>query len=493
MKKRSFFRYIKNKYTIIGLVILVVFFGYYITHRSKAPTFESATVVMGTVIEKVSVTGSISPLAKADLAFKKSGVISTIPFKVGDHVKRGDLVASLDNAGDIAALASAQATLADVSRALTPEELAVQKTALDNAKRNALNAVHDAYSKAQGALVNYTDNFFTNPQSVNPNIVLRTDSSTVQMDINTKRIAVSDALNAWSSKLSSVNADMVDSFIADASKYIAVEKTFMNDLSTIVGKLNPGNSGMTQNQIDSISTTMNAGLTAFNAAMDTITSAQTSLSAAQTNYELKLAGNSSQLVASQQAKVDQAQANVNDGRIYSPIDGIITKADPSVGEFVAAGQSGFSVQSDGGFKIEAYVPEADIAKVSLGNKANVTLDAYGQYVIFVATVTEIDPAETVLEGVPTYKVTLQFDKPDTRIRSGMTANTDILTHQVENVITVPTRAVVDDNGSKTIRIVNTDGKSYSAVGVTVGLKGSDGTTQIISGVSVGDKVVTYVK
>ncbi len=493
MKKRSFYRFLKNKYTLIGLVILAIILGYYLTHRSKAPAFESAPVAIGNVLEKVSVTGSISPLSKADLAFKKSGVVTAVPFKVGDHVKRNDLIAALDNAGDVAALASAQATLADMSRGLSPEELSVQKTSLDNAKKNALNAVHDGYAKAQGSLVNYTDNFFTNPQSVNPNINLHTDSQLIHDNINLKRVKVSDALSVWSSRLSSVQVDTVAPFMTDVSGYLATIKSFMSDLSGIVGKLNPGNSGMTQSQIDSIITTMNTGLTSFNAAIDTVTAAQTALLSAQSNYDLKLAGNSSQSIASQQARVDQAQASVNDGRIYSPIDGIVTKADPSVGEFVAAGQSGFAVQSDGGFKIEAFVPEADIAKVALGNKAHVTLDAYGQYVIFLATVTEIDPAETVLEGVPTYKVTLQFDTADARIRSGMTANTDILTHEVDGVLTVPTRAIVDDNGNKTIRVVNSDGKSYSTVGVTVGLKGSDGTTQIISGASVGDKVVTYVK
>ncbi|MDD5165407.1 MAG: efflux RND transporter periplasmic adaptor subunit [Candidatus Pacebacteria bacterium] len=493
MKKRSFYHFLKNKYTIISLVVLIIIFGYYVTHRSKAPAFESAAVAMGNVVEKVSVTGAISPLSKADLAFKKSGVVTTIPFKVGDHVKRGELIAALDNAGDIAALASAQATLADMSRGLSPEELSVQKTALDNAKKNAFNAVHDGYARAQGALVNYMDSFFTNPQSVNPNINLHTDSQTISTNINSARVKVSDILSTWSSRLNGVQLDTISPFTADVAGYLATIKSFASDLSGIVGKLSPGNSGMTQTQIDSITTTMNAGLTALNGAIDTVTAAQTALSSAQSNYDLKLAGNSSQSIASQQARVDQAQANVNDARIYSPIDGIVTKANPSVGEFVAAGQSGFAVQSDGGFKIEAYVPEADIAKVSVKNKANVTLDAYGQYVIFPATVTEIDPAETVLEGVPTYKVTLQFDAPDARIRSGMTANTDILTREVDNVLTVPTRAVVDDNGNKTIRIVNSDGKSYSSVGVTVGLKGSDGTTQVISGVSVGDKVVTYVK
>ena len=493
MKKRSLFRHLKNKYVIIALVVIVIAGGWYMSHRSTMPVFESAAVVTGDVIEKVSVTGSISPLSKADLAFKKSGVISAVPVKVGDRIKRGDLIASLDNASDLAVLASAQATLADMSRNLTPQELKVQQDSLNTAKQNALNAVHDGYAKAQSALVNYTDAFFTNPQSVNPTITLRTDSQTVQSNINTERVMVSDTLSKWSNGLVSVQSDTTTSFIVDTDGYLSTIKNFMNDLSTIVGHLNTGNSGLTQAQIDGDTATMNAGLSMLNSAIDIVTSARTALSSAQSSYDLRLAGNSEQSIAAQQAKVAQAQASVNDDSIISPIDGIITKADPNVGEFVAAGQSGFSVQSSGGFKIEAHVPEADIAKVALKNKANVTLDAYGQYVIFPATVMDIDPAETVLEGVPTYKVTLQFDSPDARIRSGMTANTDILTHESDNVLTVPTRAVVDDNGKKTVRVVDANGKTYSSVSVIVGLKGSDGTTEIVSGISSGDMVVTYVK
>ncbi len=493
MKKRSLLTFFKNKYTIIGIVLILIILGYWYTHRSSTVGFESADVAIGNVVEKVSITGSISPLSKTDLAFKKSGVVSVIPVKVGDHVKRGDLIASLDSAGDRAALASAQATLSDMSRSLTPEELNVQKTALDTAQQNALNAVHDGYAKSQSALVNYTDTLFSNPQSVNPTIIIPIDSTTLQSTINSERALVSSKLNLWSSGLTTVRTDTIMPFISEVNAHLAVIKSFMSDLSSIVGRLNPGNSGLSQSRIDAYMISMNTGLSAVNNAIDIVTSAKTALLAAQSNYDLKIAGNSSQSIASQRAKVDQAQANVNDDSIFASIDGIVTKADPNVGEFVAAGQSGFAIQSDGGFKIEAHVPEADIAKVALKNKADVTLDAYGQYTIFPATITEIDPAETILEGVPTYKVTLQFDMPDTRIRSGMTANTDILTHEVNGVLVVPTRAVVDDNGKKSVRIVVSGGKTFTSVPVVAGLKGSDGTSQIISGVKEGDKVVTYVK
>src|SRR5581483_10901237 len=101
--------------------------------------------------------------------------------------------------------------------------------------------------------------------------------------------------------------------------------------------------------------------------------------------------------------------------------------------------------SDTKFQIDANIAEADIAKVALGQKATVTLDAYGPDVVFNATVIKIDPAETIVDGVPTYKTTFQFDTPDDRIKSGMTANIDIQGDSHTDVLAVPERAVIDHN------------------------------------------------
>ena len=90
-------------------------------------------------------------------------------------------------------------------------------------------------------------------------------------------------------------------------------------------------------------------------------------------------------------------------------------------------------------------------------------------------------------------MTLYFDQPDSRILSGMTANTDILTHQVHNVINIPYRAVVTSNGVKNVKLLNANGSTYKTVPVKVGLRGSDGTIEILSGVAAGDKVVVDTK
>ena len=477
------------------VVIIIAAVGLIFWARSSpsTPTFESSPVVVADIIETVGVTGTVSPTEKIDLAFKKSGVISEINFKVGDRVKKGEALAALDNASDRAALASAKATLADISRNLTPEELSVAQAALDKAKKDAENALHDSLTKVQSALFSYTDTFYNNPQTMSPVISIRTDSYNQSLNLNTERLGITTILNSWTSDIAATNSEEDPAIrIARIHGYMNSIKNFMTDLSNSVSAISPANSGLSQATINTYASSMNSGLATFNSAMDAITTAETALTTAETNYNLKLAGNSSQSIAAQAAKVAQAQAEYDSSILYSPIDGIITKVEPEAGEYIAAGHSGFSVQNNS-FKIEAYVPEADIAKVAIGNEASTTLDAYGSGIDFPAHVVTIDPAETILEGVPTYKVTLVFDSADPRVRSGMTVNLEIHTRSATNVLSIPYRAVIDNSGVKTVRVVAAGGKTWTTQSITVGLKGSSGTIEVTSGLNVGDKVVTYVK
>jgi HlyD family secretion protein len=491
--KRSPWRHLKNKWVIIGTVILIIVaLIIWARNGSKSLKFETATVAVGNVTETVSVTGTISPLDKADLAFQKSGSVAAVYVKVGDHINKGDKIAMLDDSTDRAALASAEATLADASRNLTASEITVQETAVNNARTEALNASHDAYVKAQSALFNYTDSFFSGPQGANPTITIHVDSPITQNAINRGRLNITDLLSRWSTDLTKSSVIDAAQIASESLTSLRAIKSFVNDLSAIVNYMNSSNPGVSQATINTYLAAVNSALTNINAAIDAVTAAQSALSTAQSNYDLKLAGNSSQSIAALSAKAAQARALLYEDTLVSPIDGVVTKADPNVGEFVGAGQTAFSVQNSS-FKIEAFVPEADIAKVLPGNLASSTLDAYGSDIDFPARVASIDPAETVLEGVPTYKVTLMFVVPDSRIRSGMTANLDIHTRERTGVLAVPYRAVSDEDGTKTVRIASADGKTFVTVPVTTGLKGSDGTIEIVSGLSAGDRVVTYIK
>jgi len=497
---------LKNKWVIIGLIIIVIVAGVvYEKTKTKKPNFQYATAAIGNVVEQVSVTGTVSPVSEADLAFEKGGVISKIYVSIGDTVKAGDPIASLDNADDQAALASAQATLADMSSGLTPQQYAAYQSAVNtasttliNALSDSVNAIHTGYVQAQSAVVNYGDIFFTNPQTANPTINVRTQSNAIALAINNERLQIGTVLNNWQNDASAANISNAIRFVSNTEGYLATIKGYLNDLSAIINNLSPGNSGLSQSAIDSAVASMNTSLSTLNQAVATVSGADTELKSASSAYAqaentfaLQQSGSTPDAIAAQAAKVAQAQAVLAEDTLTSPIDGIVTQEDPNVGEYMAPGQGGLAVQGTG-FKVEAYVAEADIAKVAVGDLASSTLDAYGAYVDFPEKVIMIDPAETILEGVPTYKVTLQFISPDSRIKSGMTSNLEILTHEADNVLEIPYRALLITSTSTNVRLVSKNGQTYSTVPVTIGLKGSDGTVQIISGLKPGDRVVTYV-
>jgi multidrug efflux pump subunit AcrA (membrane-fusion protein) len=146
------------------------------------------------------------------------------------------------------------------------------------------------------------------------------------------------------------------------------------------------------------------------------------------------------------------------------------------------------MMSNDGFKVEANIAEADIAKVQPGQKANITLDAYGSDVVFEAVVVRIDPGETIIEGVPTYKTVFKFTTADNRVKSGMTANIDIIGQSKENVVAVPLRAVSNKNGGKFVTIQK-DPKTTEEVKVKTGIRGADGLVEITEGLNEGDTVV----
>jgi RND family efflux transporter MFP subunit len=167
----------------------------------------------------------------------------------------------------------------------------------------------------------------------------------------------------------------------------------------------------------------------------------------------------------------------------------VTKQSAKAGEIISANSIVVSLLSVANFEIEANIPEADIAKVNRGNISVITLDAYGRDVEFQAKVVSIDPAETIIEGVATYKTIFQFIEEDERIKSGMTAKITISTDKREGVIAIPQRAIIRRNGSLLVKIL--EGENIKESTIETGLRGSDGHVEIISGVSEGDKIITF--
>ena len=197
-------------------------------------------------------------------------------------------------------------------------------------------------------------------------------------------------------------------------------------------------------------------------------------------------------LASAQAGVDEIEAKIRQAMIFAPLAGLVTQIYFEVGESVAANTTVISLMSNSRFEIETKIPEVDITKVKIGDRARVALDALGSETIFEATVVKIEPAEILVEGVPTYKTILGLISVDERIKAGMTVDLEIMTAEKENVLLVPQRVVFTKNGDKFVRVLD----EYSRVvetKVKTGLRSSSGQVEILDGLQEGHRVITSLK
>ncbi len=144
------------------------------------------------------------------------------------------------------------------------------------------------------------------------------------------------------------------------------------------------------------------------------------------------------------AAARQAEANLSYTKIHSPIDGVVVDRQYDVGQTVAASFQAptlFTIAQDlTKMQVQADVDQADIGRVSVGQKARFTVDAYpGEE--FEAEISQIRLNATVNQNVITYPVILTVDNPGERLRPQMTANVTIVVSRWENALRVPNAAL----------------------------------------------------
>lgn len=194
------------------------------------------------------------------------------------------------------------------------------------------------------------------------------------------------------------------------------------------------------------------------------------------------------VVAQSAVSVAEAQKQLDDRRVRSAIAGTIADIPVKVGQSVSPNQTLVEVLGIGALEVKVNIPEVDIPKVKIGQRAVMTLDAFGSAEEFPGIVVSINPAQTVIEGVPTYTVTLRFDTEDPRIKPGMTVNIEMLTAERTGVLSIPMRAVRTGGEGSRVKVVTAASPAGEFVVVVTGLVGSDGYIEVVSGLKEGDVV-----
>ncbi|CAN5217606.1 N/A [soil metagenome] len=194
------------------------------------------------------------------------------------------------------------------------------------------------------------------------------------------------------------------------------------------------------------------------------------------------------------------EANLAAATLSSPIAGLVVSLNGSVGQSSGSGSASSSGSSSGsasgaGFAtiadvsamtVSASIAEADIAAVTVGQKAVVTFPAVPGETAD-ATVTAIAPTATTSNSVVTYATTITLASIPTGLRLGQTASVAITTKSsAADALYVPAAAITTANGVSSVKVVGTTGK-VTPVTVTLGIVGNAGT-QVLTGLKAGQTV-----
>ena len=511
----------------IGIFLVLVLFLY---PKEKSILYEVIKVERGDLVQTVDVTGKIKSENNIFLYFEASGIIDRIYVAEGERVRRGDVLAklNLDNLNFL--IKQAEANLNQKVAGVSEEQINVSQKQIDSAEiayRKAelnlenvkslgeenlrsryismVDILDDTYIKLFDVLKfseNVKDLYFSGlsqedisikndiEYKIKENVNMAKDC----LDNAKETKSIEDIQNAFL-KIDQSVKEAVETLlhIKSASEGVKYKDIILPTIKTALdqNKLTLSNSQITltnlQNEVSLLKLQNENNI---NASKVLLEEAEAYLELQKANHELLIAPLRDVDLAYLRSVLDQAVLNRNKAIIYSPLEGVITKVNKKQGELISMAEPVFEILSPK-YQVEVNIPETDIIKINVGDKADMKLDAI-ENITFLSEVTSINPASTSIQDVVYYKVILSILEEDSRVKPGMTADILIYTDKREDVLYILSRGILTDKERKFVRVLNEDGEIIEK-DIEVGLSADDGKREILSGVLEGEEIVLKIK
>jgi HlyD family secretion protein len=462
----------KNKKQImwIGLIAVLLcgagIFAYqkWMSPQSAASIMRLETVKRGNVTETVSASGTVQASKRISVSSASGDtVIKSINVKIGDRVKAGQVLATLDDSE-----ASIQVKNAEANLLSAKAHLAEVKKAKSAAEINALQA-----------------------------------------KVNQTKAALDAAQSGYDTKKADYDVEKAKANLQNAQKTYNIQSSLYSQGIISKSEFDQAKSSLEQAQLE-----YNSAVLAHN---QTQAKSKSDLEQARAAYESAVAelqdakaGPDPSAVQSAQAAVEQAEAQwqqqvqaLNDLTLKAPMDGVIVQINGNVGESPSNPFIVMDNSDSGNLEVLAQISESDIGKVKAGLPATFSATSYSDQT-FTGKVKLVYPEATTDSGVTTYQVLLSVDNKEGLLKTGMTVNVRIEVGTHENVLYVPAAALKNQNGKDGVYLVSAKGEAgttrtgtaeqgksaprFRFQPVTIGYFSSD-RVEITSGLQEGDQVV----
>ncbi|MEO0807264.1 MAG: efflux RND transporter periplasmic adaptor subunit [Cyanobacteria bacterium J06643_4] len=201
-------------------------------------------------------------------------------------------------------------------------------------------------------------------------------------------------------------------------------------------------------------------------------------------------------LAQAEARLAAVQIQLDDTIVRAPFDGVITRRFAETGDFVTpttAASSGDGATStsiaelSSGLEIDAKVPEASIAKLRVGQTAEIVSAAYPNEV-FTGEIKLIAPRATREERVTFFQVKVSITSGEDLLRSGMTVRLTFVGDPIEDALVIPLAALVTQpDGDQGVYLFKGDDDPEFReveVGIVTGAE-----VEVLEGIDVGDRIL----
>lgn len=504
-----------KKHKIISFLTVVVLIaaGFFVNNFFKKSDgevlYNIATAEKGTLITSVAGTGQVSAQNQVDIKAKVSGDVILVPVKVGQEVKKGDLIARFDSSDASQAVKDAQENLeeaiSDLEQMLEPlDELTLLQA--EGSFLQAEQAMQTAEINLQKA---YSDGFNTTG-----NILLNLSGvMSVLSDISFNQWQGIEGISYYSI-LNQYNKTYADYKSASPYSDASVLNVLFEEIYQMLKDINiVMRSVDNYTYITSTNTYLSSAVTLIQAAKtaeNSFANAKRSLRQQTILYEDVKDGADEDELKAQEKIIKQkenalqaARDQLNEYYITAPFDGIIADLNVHEGDSIA------SISSYGTIAtiitenkiVTISLNEVDATNIKVGQKTNINFDAIDGLGV-VGEVLEVDTIGTVSQGVVTYNIKIAFEAEDERVKPGMSASAIIITQAKQDVILVPVSAVKSSGSVYYVEVLEASGISSASglssvasnnpprqIEVTLGLSNDD-YTEILSGINEGDIVIT---
>jgi HlyD family secretion protein len=446
----------RRAWIISGAVLLVVIIGLVIwgARSNRAVRFSQGqryTVARGPLVQSIGGTGSVHASQSAVLVWQTTGKVGSVTVGIGDKVAADQVLAELAQSSLPQAVIQAAVDLVDAQAELAQATVSnTGRASAEQALATAQQALHDAQNKYDS---------MTFPRA-SDTLIKNTEADIVLAKQRVARMA--DTYRKYSRR------EDGDTDKAQALANLTDAQLSLNELVATYNWY----SG-TPSDLDLAN------------AKAALAVAKAQVADAQRTLDSYTNGASSPDVVAAQAKVAIAQSNLNQARIIAPFSGIVTEADPTVGDLVASGTVAFRVDNVSHLLVDVAVSEVDINQVKEGLPVSMQFDAIPGKT-YKGKVSKVNLAGEVASNAVTFTITAELTDADVQVKPGMSASVSILVKQVENALVVPNRAIRNLNGKHTVNLLQFG--QIVPVEVQVGAT-TDTVSEILSGLKEGDTLV----